>query len=256
METKWNELEQTDSPKFFKWFREYWHNMEKKSSSSFPSDASTSRVGPSSSFTCEASTSRVGPLPPTISGSSDPPVQGSVQSHPTHSPHLTVSCDEFASQVNLPHSTVVAVWQKAETLLKSETGIVCAPGMLSSWYVESKSKQMPHLVRVSLKVPFLVIKCASIIVLLVYAIAHKHGSLEAFTKSFIKKKGIRSPNLGNFALTGMPAGRNRKGDIPPRKRLPKSASSLLPHLPLDVSNLEEDSTSGSSSVPANSGTRK
>lgn len=148
-------------------------------------------------------------------------------------------------------------------LLKSETSIVRAPGMQSSWYVESKSKKMPHLVRESLKGA---ISCDKVcehyrsigICSHTVAIAHKLGSLETFTQSFIKKKGRRSPNLGKFALTGMPAGQNRKGDIPPRKRLPKRASSLLPHLPLDISIQEEDSNSGPSSadVPPSSGACK
>ena len=135
--------------------------------------------------------------------------------------HLSVTPASFSSRVNLPQSTVLAIWQKAETLLTSETSIVLAPGTKNSWYVESTSKQVPHLVRVS---PKGVVSCDKTcehyrsisICSHVVAIAHKLGSLEAFTKSFI---GRCSPNLGNFALTGMPAGRSRKGEIPPRKRL-------------------------------------
>ena len=42
-----------------------------------------------------------------------------------------------------------------------------------------------------------------------------------FTQSYAKKKGKHHPNLGEFSLTGMPAGRNRKGGIPSRKRQKK-----------------------------------
>ena len=52
---------------------------------------------------------------------------------------------------------------------------------------------------------------------------------------FYQEKGIVSPNLGNFALTGMPPGRNRKGAVPPRKRHSKTDPSLLPHVSLTVS---------------------
>ena len=41
----------------------------------------------------------------------------------------------------------------------------------------------------------------------VVAIAEKVRSLKEFAQYFIKKKGTLSPNLGNFALTGMPPGR-------------------------------------------------
>ena len=154
--------------------------------------------------------------------------------------YFSVSCEEFLTQVQLPQSTVLGIWEKATSLIASGTSIVHAPGMQNAWYVESNSKQMPHLVRVSPKGS---IACDKVcehyrsisICSHTVAIAHKIGSLKEFTKSYIKKKGHHSPNLGNFALTGMPAGRNRKGNAPPRKRFQKTPSSLLPHLPLDAS---------------------
>ena len=70
---------------------------------------------------------------------------------------LSVNCEGFASRVNIPQSTIQANWSKAETLLKGDGSIVSAPGMESCWYVESRSKKVPHLVL------FYVIKHASII---------------------------------------------------------------------------------------------
>ena len=152
---------------------------------------------------------------------------------------LAVSSTEFSSRVELPDATVKAIWQKAEALLKTDGSIVSAPGMQTSWYVESKSKQAPHLVRMSPKGSISCDKACEhfrsiSICSHTVAIAQKTGTLESFTNSFAKKKGKLSPNLGNFALTGMPAGRSRKGAVPPRRRLPKTPSSLLPHTPLGV----------------------
>lgn len=102
--------------------------------------------------------------------------------------------EDIVSNVKFYYSTLQSIWHKAETLLENEEMIVAAPGMHGAYFVKSSSKE--------------------------------------FTKSFIKKKGKQTPNLGEFALTGMPAGRNRKGGVPPRKRRSKGNSSLLPHIPL------------------------
>ena len=163
-------------------------------------------------------------------------------------PVLGVNSGESASRVQLPHTTVQAIWHKAEVLLKMKGSIVPTPGMQNSWYVESKSKQVPHLVRVS---PKGIISCDKVcehycsikICSHAVAIAQKTDSLVAFANDFVKKKGKHSPNLGNFALTGMPAGRNKKGAIPPRKRLPKTGSSLLPHSPLGESSSSDSAHS-------------
>lgn len=162
---------------------------------------------------------------------------------------LGITSAEFASQVKISHDTIQAVWRKAEILLKTEGSIVSSPGMEKSWFVESKSKQAPHLVRVSPKGSISCDKacehyrsigiCSHTV-----AIAQKVGSLKEFAKSFIKKKGAHLPNLGNFALTGMPPGRSRKGAVPPRRRVPKSGSSMLPHTPLPFNSHEENSNSG------------
>ena len=107
------------------------------------------------------------------------------------------------------------------------------------WYVESKSKKVPHLVSVSRKGTVSCDKACehyrSIgICSCVVAVAEKVGSLTEFTQHFITSKGTVSPNLGNFALTGMPPGQNRKDSVPPRKRHSKTDSSLLPHVSLTV----------------------
>ena len=153
---------------------------------------------------------------------------------------LSVNCKGFASRVNIPQSTIQAIWSKAETLLKADGSIVSAPGMASCWYVESRSKKVPHLVSVTQKGTISCDKACehyrSIgICSYVVAIAEKVGSLKEFAQCFIKKKGTMSPNLGNFALTGMPPGRNRKGAVPPHKRHSKTDPSLLPHVSLTVS---------------------
>jgi hypothetical protein len=55
----------------------------------------------------------------------------------------------------------------------------------------------------------------------------KQGILVDFTKSFIKKKVNQTANLREFALTGVPPGRDRKGGVPPQKRNSKINSLLL-----------------------------
>jgi hypothetical protein len=62
---------------------------------------------------------------------------------------LSVYIDEFPLKVQLPTKILKSIWQKAENLLCNQEMIVAAPGMESSWFVNSTSKQMPHLVCIS-----------------------------------------------------------------------------------------------------------
>ena len=122
-------------------------------STSLPSEASTSSAEPSTLDLIESNSGACTQSlevteEASISGSS---VEPGLQSRCTVPTHLSVTPASFSSRVNLPQSTVLAIWQKAETLLTSETSIVLAPGTKNSWYVESTSKQVPRLVRVSPK---------------------------------------------------------------------------------------------------------
>ena len=159
---------------------------------------------------------------------------------------LSVDVEGFASQVKISDSTLRSIWHKAETLLKNTEAMVAAPGMENAWFVTSISKEMPHLIRVSKKGTVSCDKecehyrsigvCSHLV-----AVAEKQGILVDFTKSFIKKKGNQTANLGEFALTGMPPGRNRKGGVPPRKRKSKINSSLLQRTPLSLSQNDHSS---------------
>lgn len=101
-----------------------------------------------------AGTSRgSGPAEPNISGSSAsrPGSSESMDGAVLPPPKLALTSEEFASKVKIPHSTIQAIWNKAEVILKSDGSIVASPGMEGCWFVESKSKQAPHLVRISPK---------------------------------------------------------------------------------------------------------
>ena len=74
------------------------------------------------------------------------------------------------------------------------------------------------------------------------AVAEKQNYLTDFAKLFVKKMRNHTPNFCDFALTGMLAGRNKKGSIPPRKRKFKIPPSLLVHTLMTVEGTS--STSG------------
>ena len=108
---------------------------------------------------------------------------------------LSVNCEGFASRVNIPQSTIQAIWSKAETLLKADGSIVSAPGMESCWYVESSPKKVSHLVSVTQKGTISCDKacehyrsigiCSHVV-----AIAEKVGSLKEFAQFFSRKKEL------------------------------------------------------------------
>ncbi len=73
----------------------------------------------------------------------------------------------------------------------------------------------------------------------VVAVAQVNGDLLRFVESFGKKR--RHPNLTKLALHGMPAGRGRKGQQPPRKRARKvPLESSVPFQPSVVTTQSSD----------------
>ena len=105
--------------------------------------------------------------------------------------NFAVTSQEFASKVKISHDMVEAISRKTENLLTTDGSIVASPGMENTGFVESKSKQAPHLVRVSPKGAICCDKACEhyrsiSICSHTVAIAQKNDSLKEFAKFFIK----------------------------------------------------------------------
>ena len=122
--------------------------------------------------------------------------------------------DEFASEVKLAYVTLKCIWEKAESLIKGEN-IVVRIGQKA--VTVSCDKECVHYRSIGI--------CSHLV-----AVVEKQNCLTDFAKLFVKKK---RNHTRDFALTGMPGGRNQKGGIPPRKRKSKIPPPLLPHTPND-----------------------
>ena len=138
---------------------------------------------------------------------------------------LSVSVSYFSHSVSTPTPILTAIWEKANELLSEENAVVKAPGYDGkARMVKSYSGTRPHLVVTkksgqyscdtscpnwrSLNI------CAHVV-----AAAEDNQDLLMFVNWFIKAK--KSVNITKLATTNMPAGRGRKGSIPPPKKKKK-----------------------------------
>ena len=139
------------------------------------------------------------------------------------------------------------IWQKASSLLTEPNAIVLAPGCdPCSRMVKSSSGQRPHMVTKkktgqysfdSTRPNWKSLGICSHSV----AAAEDNCDLQSFLTWFVKAKKIL--NITWLATSQMPAGRGRKGGIPPRKRrktVPaESRKSFSDILPLDQSTASQ-----------------
>lgn len=133
---------------------------------------------------------------------------------------LSVSVDELNSTTT-PTEVLEAIWNKARHLLTEPNAVLPAPGCdSSSRMVKSTSGSRPHLVVRKKSGQFCCDStcpnwrslgiCAHSV-----AAAEDNHNLYSFVTWFAKAKKI--PNLTQLTTSQMPAGRGRKGGVPPRK---------------------------------------
>jgi hypothetical protein len=151
---------------------------------------------------------------------------------------LSVNAEDLSCGT-IPAEVVTAIWQKASSLLTEPNAVVLAPGCDPySRMVKSSSGQRPHMVTKKKTGQYccdgtcpnwksLGICSHSV------AAAEDNCDLQSFVTWFAKAKKV--PNITQLVTSQMPAGRGRKGGIPPRKRrktVPaesrKSFSDILP----------------------------
>ena len=122
---------------------------------------------------------------------------------------------------NLTLETVRSIWAKAENYLKSETDIMPAPGNTKSMMVASKSSKIPHFVCAGSNGEYCCDgNClqwkSSRICSHIVSVAEKNHELRKFLLWY---NGTgQEPNITLLAMSGLPAGRGRKGGVPKRKR--------------------------------------
>ena len=138
----------------------------------------------------------------------------------TSSKGVSVTADKSGIQ-NLSFETVHSIWAKAEDYLISKTDIVPAPGVNKSMMVASKSSKVPHFVCAGSNGKYTCDNnclqwkssgiCSHII-----SVAEKNCELSAFLQWYNGTN--QEPNITTLAMSGLPAGRGRKGGVPKRKR--------------------------------------
>ena len=147
---------------------------------------------------------------------------------PGHS-FASQSCESLSTELqclstplNLPHSALEAISQKASELLRTEGAIVHAPGHPSdSCMVLSRSGKRPHLVTPRRNGAF---SCddqcpqyqSSKLCSHVVAVAEHVHRLPGLVMA-LQKENNKGPNVSKLALTTMPRGRGRKGSKAPAR---------------------------------------
>ena len=148
---------------------------------------------------------------------------------------VSVDVNVVAAKVSVHLDCLKGIWKKAEELLQSPTSMSPAPGQPeSARMVISRGGKRPHLVVPSKGGRF---KCDSDCINFKslgicshsIAVAELNGTLPQFLAHF--EKGNKKPNFTALALHDMPAGRGRKGCVPPRKKKrSQSAEQRVDHL--------------------------
>ena len=136
---------------------------------------------------------------------------GTSQSSLPNSGSLSISIKELSS-VSSPSDVIVAIWSKATKLLHEVNAVVLAPGYdNAARIVKSCSGTRPHLVLRKRSGQY----CCDSACPNWRSLGICAHSV-AYVTWFSKAK--KTPNLTKLATTNMPAGRGRKGGVPPRKR--------------------------------------
>ena len=175
----------------------------------------------------EVSTQELAPMMPSVNPSS-----------------LSIDAQAALKNVNVPLTSLEAIWKKAEELLNDPKAIVAAPGQSEeARIVLSYSGRPPHLVSPQKGGGFIcdsncpnfksISFCSHTI-----AVAEISGKLSQFLAFLQKKK--RQPNLTRLVTCSMPRGRGRKGNAPPRRR--KSAGETTIRVPMTVPSVDQQST--------------
>ena len=167
---------------------------------------------------------------------------------------LSVKLDHVTTQVkNIPAAALEGIWKKASELRASDNSIVPAPGHpKEARMVASRTGLHPHFVTKgkdtmyhcdSECVNYQSLKICSHTV----AVAELNGELGMFIELFTKK--AKPPNITKLALHGMPSGRGRKGQQPPRKRVRKEpVESTVPFQPASVTSAPGSTSTSSSTI--------
>ena len=138
---------------------------------------------------------------------------------------LCVGIGDLPRNLSVPLASLEGIWIKAAELVSSSNSIVPAPGHPpEAKMVASRSGSRPHLVTKGKDGLFHCdSECANYRSLKmcshVVAVAQVNEELFDFVELFAKKK--QQPNLTRLAVHGMPTGRGRKGQQPPRKKARK-----------------------------------
>ena len=159
-----------------------------------------------------------------------PPSCSSGQSSDVSSRHPSVLCENSGIDV-IPFVTLHSMWAKAEEYLNSKSDIVHAPGAdQKARMLLSKSNITPHHVRCLPSGQYICDNnclqwkssqlCSHVLV-----VAELNGELDSFLMWY--KSTNQQPNITALAMTGLPAGRGRKGGIAKRKR---SKSVVAPNI--------------------------
>ena len=134
---------------------------------------------------------------------------------------LTVSPEECGIQT-VAFETLHSMWVKAEECLNSESDIIPAPGSnKKSMMVASRSSNIPHFVSAGANGQY---SCdnnclqwkSSRICSHTLAVAEKNSDLLVFLQWYNSTN--QEPNITTRGMSGLPAGRGRKGGIPRRKK--------------------------------------
>ena len=167
---------------------------------------------------------------------------------------LSVKLDNVTTQVKkILAAALEGKWKKACELLTSENSIVPAPGHpKEARMVASQTGLRPHLVTKGKDTMYHCdSECANYRSLKIcshtVAVAESNGELAAFVALFTKK--AKPPNITKLALHGMPSGRGRKGQQPPRKRVHKEpVESTVPFQPASVTSTQGSTTTSMSTT--------
>ena len=137
---------------------------------------------------------------------------------------LSVPLGDVTAQItSIPAAALEGIWKKACELRTSVNSIVPAPGYShEARMVASRTGARPHLVTKGKDAMYHCdSECANYCSLKIcshtVSVAEINGDLATFVELFSKK--AKPPNITKLALHGMPSGRGRKGQQPPRKRV-------------------------------------
>ena len=180
-----------------------------------------------SSSTLSMASSSCSALLPSAAASSFALSPSAASSSSTSSPSAAPSCDisvdvSQLDSVTTPMEVLVAIWNKASELLHESNAVMLAPGCAdTARMVKSYSGTRPHLVVRKKGGQYSCDNacpnwrsmgiCAHSV-----AAAEDNHDLQAYVRWFSNAK--KAPNISKLATTNMPAGRGRKGGVPPRKK--------------------------------------